>query len=128
MPIMALVICMLNSSCSSEDVMDTIMGNDEYFIVLDDVSSNLIDASGKSLDQAIYDEFQFDKGGKSQSLGKSDAAPIKVFEESCSNIQSALQTAYNGKMPEGGWITYNFSLRKDSSTGKIQLEKSITIK
>lgn len=114
------------SSCGTEDIIE--MFQDEYYIVLDEISSNLVNPeTNESLNSAIYNEFAFDKGGKSQSLGKSDIAPLEAFEKSCENIKASLQQAYNGKMPSGGWITYVFSLRKDSPTGSVQMTKQITI-
>lgn len=129
MSLMTFVVCSLTTSCSTDDVIDTIMGNDEYFIVLDDVDTNLVDSTtGASLKQSLYDAFKFDKGGKSQSLGKSEAAPLKIFEQSCENLKNALQSEFNGKLPSGGYVAYTFSLRKDSSNGKVQLTKTITIR
>lgn len=125
---LTLMLCVLNSSCSSGNVIDELMGKDEYYIVLDKVSTNLIDDSGNYLDQTFFDSFKFENGKKYQSLGKFDIAPVEVFEKSCSNIQQAYQTAYNGKLPEGGYITFVLSLRKDSQTGKVQMTKSVTIR
>ena len=128
MSLMTFFVCGLTTSCA-DDVVDAIMGNDEYFIVLDEVDTNLVDATtGTSLSQSLYNAFQFDKGGKSQSLGKADAAPIKVFEQSCDNLKSALQAEFNGKLPSGGYVAYIFSLRKDSSSGNVQMTKTITIR
>lgn len=127
MSLMALFMCASNTGCA-DDVVDAIMGNDEYFIALDEVETNLVDASGNNLAQSFYNAFMFDKGGKSQSLGKSDAAPIKVFEQSCESIKNSLQTELNGNLPEGGYVSYTFSLRKDSSSGKVEMTKTITIR
>ena len=128
MSLMTFFVCGLATSCA-DDVVDAIMGNDEYFIVLDNVDTNLVDSTtGASLKQSLYDAFKFDKGGKSQSLGKSDAAPLKIFEQSCENLKNALQADFNGKLPSGGYVAYTFSLRKDSSSGSVQLTKTITIR
>lgn len=129
MSLMTFFVCSLTTSCSTDDVVDAIMGNDEYFIVLDDVDTNLIDSStGSSLKQSLYEAFKFDKGGKSQSLGKSDAAPLKVFEQSCENLKNALQAELNGKLPENGYVAYTFTLRKGSSSGQVQMTRTITIR
>lgn len=127
MSLMTLFVWASNTGCA-DDVVDAIMGNDEYFIALDEVNTNLVDASGNNLAQSFYDAFMFDKGGKSQSLGKSDAAPIKAFEQSCENIKNLLQTELNGNLPEGGYVSYTFSLRKDSSSGNVEMTKTITIR
>lgn len=127
MSLMTLFVVGSITGCA-DDIEDFIKGNDEYYIVLDDVDTNLVDASGNSLKQALYDAFKFDKGGKSQSLGKSDAAPLKVFEQSCENLKNAMQAELNGKLPEGGYVAYTFSLRKDSSTGSVQMTRTITIR
>lgn len=127
MSLMTLFVFGSITSCG-DDVVDAIMGNDEYFIALDEVDTNLVDASGNSLKQSLYDAFTFDKGGKSQSLGKSDAAPLKAFEQSCENIESAMQAELKGKLPEGGYVAYTFSLRKGSSSGSVQMTRTITIR
>ena len=128
MSLMTLFVCGLTTSCA-DDVVDAIMGNDEYFIVLDEVDTNLVDAAtGTSLSQSLYDAFQFEKGGKSQSLGKANAAPIKVFEQSCENLKNAFQAEFNGKLPENGYVAYTFSLRKDSSSGKVEMTRTINIR
>lgn len=127
MSLMTLFVVGPITGCA-DDVVDAIMGNDEYFIVLDEVSTNLVDASGNNLAQAYYDAFRFDKGGKSQSLGKSDVAPIKAFEQSCEITRNSMQIEFNGNLPEGGYVSYTFSLRKDSSSGNVEMTKTITIR
>lgn len=124
MSIMALFVCGLTTGCSTDDIL----GYDEYFIVLDEVDSNLHDTSGNSLSISLYEAFQFEKGGKSQSLGKDDIAPLEVFEQSCENIKNTLQMEFNGKLPEGGYVAYTFSLRKDSSNGNVEMTKTIMIR
>lgn len=115
------------TSCT-KDIIEDIMGKDEYYIVLDNVDTNIIDKEGNLLSQTIYDNFKFDKGGKSQSLGKADAAPLEVFKKSCKNIESSLQSAWNGNIPQNGYITYNFSLRKGAPNGDVQMKESVTVR
>lgn len=125
---LTLILGMLNSSCNSGDAIAELVGKDEYFIVLDKASTNLTDATGTNLGQTFYDSFKFENGKKYQSLGHSYSVPKKVFEESCNNIQKAYQAAYNGKLPEGGYITFVLSLRKDPYIAEVEMTKSITIR
>lgn len=128
MSLLALVMCGLITSCNP---VDDLLGYEEYFIVLDDVYSNLINSeTGESLEPALYDEFKFDQiGSKSQSLGKLKSEEIakEAFELSCSNIEASYKAAYNGVLPEGGYIKYQLSLRMQSATGFKVDSKTITI-
>ena len=130
MSLMTLVLCGLTTSCNPNDIVEEVMDYEEYFIVLDAVDSNLLDASGNSLNQALYDEFKFDQSGsKSQSMGKlkSNEVAEESFELSCANIEEAYKAAYNGVMPEGGYIKYYLSLRMQSADGYKLASKTITI-
>lgn len=130
MSLMTLVLCGLTTSCNPNDIVEEVMDYEEYFIVLDAVDSNLTDASGNSLNQALYDEFKFDQNGsKSQSMGKlkSNEVAEESFELSCANIEEAYKAAYNGVMPEGGYIKYYLSLRMQSADGYKLASKTITI-
>lgn len=130
MSLMTLVLCGLTTSCNPADIVEEVMDYEEYFIVLDAVDSNLLDASGNSLNQALYDEFKFDQSGsKSQSMGKlkSNEVAEESFELSCANIEEAYKAAYNGVMPEGGYIKYYLSLRMQSANGYKLASKTITI-
>lgn len=130
MSLMTLVLCGLTTSCNPADIVEEVMDYEEYFIVLDAVDSNLLDASGNSLNQALYDEFKFDQSGsKSQSMGKlkSNEVAEESFELSCANIEEAYKAAYNGVMPEGGYIKYYLSLRMQSADGYKLASKTITI-
>lgn len=127
MSLMALVMCGFITSCNPADILDY----EEYFIVLDNVETNLIDqATGNSLKQAIWDEFKFTQSGsKSQSLGKlkSEEVAKESFGQSCAVIEDAYETAYDGVMPEGGYIKYYLSLRMQSASGFKVTSKTITI-
>lgn len=128
--LMTMVMCGMTTSCNPADIVEEIMDYNEYFIALDNVESNLADASGNSLSQALYDEFKFDQSGtKSQSLGKlkSDDVAKETFQKSCSVIEEAYKAAYNGVLPQGGYIKYNMSLRVHSADGGKLDWKTITI-
>ncbi len=114
------------TSCT-KDIVEDIMGLEEYYITLDNVSTNLLDANGNDLTQAIYDDFKFEKGGKSQSMGKAKDIPYDVFEKSVNAAKDALQQAYKGNMPQGGWIRCEFSLRAGSAKGVKLTSKTIII-
>lgn len=128
--LMTMVMCGMTTSCNPADIVEEVMDYNEYFIVLDNVESNLMDTSGNSLAQAIFDEFKFDQSGaKSQSLGKlkSDDVAKESFQKSCSVIEDAYKAAYNGIIPQGGYIKYNMSLRVHSADGGKLDWKTITI-
>lgn len=128
--LMTMVMCGMTTSCNPADIVEEVMDYNEYFIVLDNVESNLMDTSGNSLAQAIFDEFKFDQSGtKSQSLGKlkSDDVAKESFQKSCSVIEEAYKAAYNGVLPQGGYIKYNMSLRVHSADGGKLDWKTITI-
>ncbi len=127
MAVLMLTATTMFTSCSNEEIIEDLIGVDEYYMVLDEVHTNLVDENGKTLTQALYDAF-VSENGKSQSLGKSTAAPLDAFEKSCKNFESALQTALSGNLPQNGYISYKFSLRKDSPTGRIQMQKTVTIR
>lgn len=128
--LMTMVMCGMITSCNPADIVEEVMDYNEYFIALDNVESNLVDASGNFLSQALYDEFKFDQSGtKSQSLGKlkSDDVAKESFEQSCKSIKDAYDAAYAGVMPEGGYIKYHMSLRVHSADGGKLDYKTITI-
>ena len=128
--LMTMVMCGMTTSCNPADIVEEIMDYNEYFIALDNVETNLVDASGNFLSQALYDEFKFDQSGtKSQSLGKlkSDDVAKESFQKSCSVIEDAYKAAYNGVLPQGGYIKYNMSLRVHSADGGKLDWKTITI-
>ena len=128
MSLLALVMCGFITSCNPADIL----GYEEYFIVLDNVETNLIDPStGNSLKQAIWDEFKFaQSGSKNQSLGKlkSEEVAKESFDQSCAVIEDAYETAYNGVMPSGGYIKYYLSLRMQSANGYKVTSKTVTIR
>ena len=130
MSLMTFVMCGLITSCDPNDVVGDIMEWNEYYISLDDVETNLVDAEGKSLVYAIYQEFKFDKSGaKTQSMGKmSDETAKETFELSCDNIEAAYMAAYEGVMPTNGYIKYYMSLRVHTSDGSKLETRIITIK
>lgn len=128
--LMTMVMCGMTTSCNPADIVEEIMDYNEYFIALDNVETNLVDASGNFLSQALYDEFKFDQSGtKSQSLGKlkSDDVAKESFEQSCKVIKDAYDVAYAGVMPEGGYIKYYMSLRVHSADGGKLAYKTITV-
>lgn len=121
MALLAIVLPIVCSSCEGES-------SDEYFVVLDEVSSNVVSSeTGESFAVLLYEIFEFDGGGKSVSLGECDLAPIEVFEEFCSDWQTLLQEQFYDSLAEDGWITYTFTLRKGSPTGDIQMTKYVHI-
>jgi len=120
----------MTTSCNPADIVEEVMDYEEYFIVLDDVGTNLVDQTGESLVEAIWAEFKFDQSGsKSQSLGKlrSNDVAEESFEQSCKVIKEAYDAAYEGVMPEGGYIKYFLSLRMQSADGYKLASKTITI-
>ena len=131
MSLMSMVLCGLTTSCSPADIVEEVMDYEEYFIVLDYVETNLVNQeTGESMASAIRDDFKFDQSGsKSQSLGKlkSNDVAEESFELLCANIEEAYKAAYNGVMPEGGYIKYNLSLRMQSADGYKLASKTITI-
>ena len=128
--LMTMVMCSMTTSCNPADIVEEVMDYEEYFIVLDDVGTNLVDQTGESLVEAIWAEFKFDQSGsKSQSLGKlrSNDVAEESFEQSCKVIKEAYDAAYEGVMPEGGYIKYFLSLRMQSADGYKLASKTITI-
>lgn len=126
MSLLTLTMSMSFSSCGTDDIVE--LFQDEYFIVLDEVATNIVNPeTGESLASVIYEDFTFDKGGKSQSLGKSDIAPLDAFEKSCEIIRKSLEEVYSANLPEGGWISFTLSLRKDSPNGDVEMTEHIYI-
>ncbi len=128
--LMTIVMCGLTTSCDPNDVVGEVMDWNEYFISLDAVETNLVDASGNSLAKAISEEFKFDKSGaKTQSLGKmADDTARETFKLSCDNIEAAYKAVYQGVMPQGGYIEYYLSLRVHTSDGGKLETRTIVIK
>lgn len=129
MTLLTFTMSMFCSSCGTDDVVDAILDKDKYFIVLEDVSTNLIDEKGNSIDQTLFNDFVFDNGQKNIYLGEALEAPLGAFEQSCENFRKALQARFDaqGGLPQDGWIVYSFTLRKDSPQGSVQSTKDITI-
>lgn len=126
MSLMALVMCGFITSCNPVELLDA----EEYFIVLDNVETNLIDqTTGNSLKQTIFDNFYFAQSGtQSQSLGKkTEEAAKDTFELTCANVEDSYKSAYNGVMPEGGYIKFNLSLRMQTVDGYKVATKTVTI-
>lgn len=102
----------------------------EYYIALDNVETNMVDASGNSLAQAYYDTFVFDNGSKTQSLGSttSEDEAIESFNVSCANIKNQFDAAFaNLTLPNGWYIAYTLSLHIDSPSGETITTKRIVI-
>ena len=127
--LMTIVMCGLTTSCDPNEVVGEVMDWNEYYISLDAVETNLLDASGNSLADAIYEEFKFDKNGaKTQKLGKmSDDTARETFKLSCDNIEATYKAAYDGVLIEGGIIKYYLSLRVHTSDGGKLETRTITI-
>lgn len=129
--LMTMVMCGMIASCNPADIVEEVMDYEEYFIALDYVETNLINQeTGASLAEAILAEFKFDQSGsKSQSLGKlkSDEVAKESFEQSCKAIKDSYDAAYEGIMPEGGYINYYLSLRMQKADGYKLASKTITI-
>lgn len=102
----------------------------EYYIALDNVETNMVDAYGNSLAQAYYDAFVFDNGGKTQSLGSttSEDEAIETFNASCANLKNQFDAAFaNLTLPNGWYIAYTLSLHIDSPSGETITTKRIVI-
>lgn len=112
MTLCASVLCVFFNSCGEDSVE-----KDEYYIVLDEVLSNLADEHNNMLCQEIFDTFKFSNGEKYVSLGASTEIPYEVFEEQCDNLRTSLRQAWADKIPAGGYVDYIFSLRMNSPNG-----------
>lgn len=122
------------SSCNS--VVEDLMGVEEYFIVLDNVGTNLINAeTGESLKQAYYDAFAFQNGKEKDgikygSLGKTKDIneAISTFYKSCEATKKVLQETYGKQIPKGGVIDYSFSMRSGSYKGDVVANCKSTVR
>lgn len=117
------------SACSPTDIVNEMMGKDEYFITCDSVTTNLINSeTGDDLSSVIYDAFEFDGGGKVFEMGYAQEHEAwEAFSTSCTRLHSSLKEAWSGNLPQGGWIQYFFSLRKDKANGKVVKSSSVMV-
>lgn len=122
------------SSCNS--VVEDLMGVEEYFMVLDNVGTNLINAeTGENLKQDYYDAFTFQNGKEKDgikyvSLGKTGDINevISAFYKSCEASQKSLQETHGKQIPEGGVIDYTFSMRSGSYKGDVVANCKSTVR
>lgn len=124
MALVALFSVFTFSSCSSDDEGDGF----EWYITLDKVNTNLQDANGNNMSQALYNDFVFaDNGQKYIYMGKQIDTPYTAFEQSCASYQTSLQQTYGAALPEGGIIQYVFSLRQDSPQGDWKEQYTVVV-
>lgn len=117
------------ASCSPTDIVNEMVGKDEFFITCDSVTTNLISSeTGEELSSALYEAFEFEGGGKVFEMGYAyEHEAWEVFSTSCTNLRSSLNEMWKGKLPQGGWIEYYFSLRKDKASGEVVKSSSVTV-
>ena len=134
MSLFAFIMTLGFSSCNS--VVEDLMGVEEYFMVLDNVETNLINAeTGESLKQAYYDAFAFGNGKEKDgikyvSLGKDKDVnhAIQIFYESCEAMKNSFQREVGKVLPKGGFIDYTFSMRSGSYKGDVVANCKSTVR
>lgn len=108
------------SSCSKDD--DDVKTS-TYYISLDNVETNGVDANGNSVANQMYEQVGAAISSQSfEGISKDDA--IEGFNVFCSTFKNSS----NGTLPNGVWVKCLFSLREGSISGAIITSKEIEIK
>lgn len=121
--LVAVFACVSISSCSKDDDDDPNKGIGNYYVQLVGVETNIVDATGNSIADALLSEWisanQADAQGK-KNIGKIDnESALAWFNQYINAIVQALDEVYKGKnlIPENGYIRYYFSLDSNASYG-----------
>lgn len=121
------------SSCNS--IVEDLMGVEEYFMVLDNVETNLLNTEGENMKQYFWDAFAFDNGKEKDgikyvSLGKDKDVnhAIQIFNESCKLLKNSFQRELGTVLPKGGFIDYTFSMRSGSYKGDVVANCKSTVR
>lgn len=120
-----IVACLGFVSCDKDDDVK----NEEfsYFIAVDKVETNLIDASGNNLSEELTNDAKaLEKIFPSKNFTSDDRA-IAAFSVSCNSFAKEFEKA-DFEMIEGSYIKYYFSLRKGSLTGESIFNYELEVK
>ena len=116
------------TSCGSDDEPQV---KSNYYFKLSSVDTNCLDANGESIAPTVKNDWitanKADAQGKI-SLGKMTRENAeKAFDANVNSLRTQANDFYVGKLPQDGYIDYNFSLVVQSSAVN-GTEKSATIR